>query len=72
MTSMNGTDLRLRRIAMGVDTIELMKAAGYKSPSSISHIETRQRVRKATADRYLEALATFGAVPTVTVEEKAA
>ena len=71
MTSMTGTELRLTRIAMGVETSALQRAMGYKSPGSISHIETRGKVREGTAKRYLEALATFGTVPTVTIERAA-
>jgi uncharacterized protein YjbK len=71
VNDMTGTDLRLTRIAMGVETADLQKAMGYKSPASISHIETRGKVRQDTAKRYLEALATFGTVPTVTVERAA-
>ena len=67
VNDMTGVELRLTRIAMGVDTADLQKVMGYKSPASISHIETRGKVRPDTVARYLAALATFGTVPTVTV-----
>lgn len=71
MQTMTGKELRLTRMAMDVDAQELAAKMGYASRSSISHIETRGKVREATAKRYLDALATFGTVPTVTVSEAA-
>jgi transcriptional regulator with XRE-family HTH domain len=70
MTSMSGTELKLTRLAMEVQAVELAERMG-KSRSSLSHIESRGRVKEATAKAYLEALATFGTVPTVTIERAA-
>lgn len=70
MTSMSGNELKLTRLAMEVQAAELAARMG-KSRSSVSHIESRGRVKEATAKAYLEALATFGTVPTVTIERAA-
>lgn len=70
MQSMSGNELKITRLAMGVLAVELAEKLG-KSRSALSHIESRGRVKEATAKAYLEALATFGTVPTVTIERAA-
>lgn len=61
-----GTDLRLRRTAMNVNLGELASRVGVPA-SSVSRWETALRVPTKAEKRYLEALATFGTIPTVTV-----
>lgn len=70
MQSMSGNELKLTRLAMEVQAVELAQAMG-KSRSSLSHIESRGRVKEATVKAYLDALATFGTVPIVTIERVA-
>lgn len=62
-----GKELRLKRIAMDVRTGDLAERLGVSS-ARISRWETLGAVREKDLVRYLEALATFGTVPTVRVE----
>lgn len=62
-----GKELQLKRIAMDVDTKDVARAMGVLV-SRISHIEGSRKVTDKAAARYLAALATFGTVPTVSVE----
>jgi transcriptional regulator with XRE-family HTH domain len=62
-----GPDLRLRRTAMHV-TASALAARINVSLSWVSRRESLAVVKEAEAQRYLAGLATFGAVPTVTVE----
>lgn len=61
-----GTDLRLKRTAMNVALGDLAARLGVPA-SSVSRWETALRVPAKAEVRYLEALATFGTIPTVTV-----
>ena len=64
MTS--GKELTLRRIAMDVTAGQLAERAGVDK-STLSRWENARRVKDAAEKRYLDALATFGTIPTVDV-----
>jgi transcriptional regulator with XRE-family HTH domain len=59
---MRGIDLRLKRVAARITAKEVAREMGVGS-SRISHIETRDRVPQAAAERYLAALETLTTVP---------
>lgn len=61
-----GKELRLKRIAMEVRMGELAERLGVPV-SRVSRWETLGVVREKDVTQYLEALATFGTVPTVTI-----
>jgi transcriptional regulator with XRE-family HTH domain len=61
-----GKQLQLRRIALDVTASDLAAVIGVP-PSSVSRWENARRVTDKAAARYLEALATFGTIPTVDV-----
>jgi transcriptional regulator with XRE-family HTH domain len=62
--AVTGMDLKLRRTRKRVTTIALAERAGWKSRQRISQIEALAVVPSVSADRYLEALATFPDVVT--------
>ena len=62
---MNGTELKLRRIAAHVKSKALAEAAGWP-PYKISRIETRAWVEADEVDRYVAALATLTTTTTET------
>lgn len=66
MGTITGPELELKRVAMGVDQGPLARAAGV-TQQTISRWENAARVREDKAKRYLEALATFGTIPTIVV-----
>lgn len=55
---MNGTDLKVRRIAAHVKAKDLAAVAGWSS-SKVSRIEARAHVEPADVDTYVAALATL-------------
>lgn len=59
-----GLDLKLKRVARRVKVIDLADRMGYSHHSRISQIEATAVVPPDTAQRYLEALATFPEVAT--------
>lgn len=61
---MTGMDLKLRRTRKRVTTIALAERAGWKSRQRVSQIEALAVVPIESADRYLQALATFPDVVT--------
>jgi transcriptional regulator with XRE-family HTH domain len=61
-----GKELTLKRIAMDVSAGALAERAGVDK-STLSRWENARRVKDAAAARYLDALATFGTIPTVDV-----
>lgn len=63
-----GKDLKLRRIALDVQTGELAERIGVP-PSTISRWESGRRVTDKAAVRYLTGLATFGTIPIIDVSE---
>lgn len=64
---MDGRDLKLRRMAADVSAKALAEAMGT-TPSQVSRWENSRRLTERARVRYLEALATFGTIPTVTVD----
>lgn len=66
-----GKELELKRTAMDVQPKELAQVMGV-GVSRISYLENSRRVTPAAEAKYLAALATFGTIPTVTVETEAA
>lgn len=65
-----GKELQLARIALDVRPGELAERMGVP-PSSISRWEGSRRVTDKAAKRYLEALTTFGTIPTAQDEPAA-
>lgn len=63
---MNGKELELRRRAMDVTAGALAERIDVPA-STISRWESSRRVTDKAAKRYLEGLATFGTIPTITL-----
>lgn len=59
---MTGLELKLRRVALRLNGSEVAEAMGV-SVSRVSHIEARDRVTAAAAEKYLAALETLTTVP---------
>lgn len=62
-----GPDLQLRRVAMGVTQAALAERMGVNA-NWVTRRESKARVKAEDAEKYLTGLATFGTVPTVTVQ----
>lgn len=62
-----GKELQMKRIALDVSANDLAAQIGVV-PSNVSRWENARRVSDKAAVRYLTALATFGTIPTVTVD----
>lgn len=60
-----GKDLKLRRVAMDVPANALADRLGVAA-SQISRWENSRVVTDEASTKYLEGLATFGTIPTVT------
>lgn len=60
----SGMDLKVRRTRRRVTTIALAERAGWKNRQRVSQIEALAVVPEDTAQRYLDALATFPDVVT--------
>lgn len=66
-SAMTGTDIQLRRIAMGLTQSQVAERMNVTT-EWVGYRERAARVKAKDAERLLAALATFGTVPTVEVK----